>query len=76
MGGIHAGGFAWVGEHGPELVQMPGGSRITPNAQVKPVDWSGYRAGDDRPIVVNVQVDRKTLATAVARANQDYASRR
>jgi len=77
MGGIHAGGFAWVGERGPELVQMPGGSRITPNAQVEPVDWRGYGGGgDNKPIVVNLVVDRKVLATAVARANQDYASRR
>jgi len=78
MGGMIAGGLSLVGERGPELVQLPGGSRITPNSQVEKVELGGLSGGggSDRPIVVNLVVDRKVLATAVARANQDYASRR
>ena len=79
MGGLVPGGFSLVGERGPELVQIPGGSRITPNANVNPIGWSMGGVGgngNERPIVVNLVVDRKVLATAVARANQDYAARR
>ena len=77
IGGTIAGPqMAIVGERGPEIVRLPGGSNITPNPPVSQLDASSFGGGDNRPIVVNLVVDRKVLAQAVARANQDYASRR
>lgn len=77
-GGMVAGGLALVGERGPEVVQLPGGTRITPSYAVNPVSLGAGGAGtfSDRPIVVQLMVDRQVLASAVARANQDYAARR
>src|SRR5215471_5745889 len=84
------GGSIWstspviVGEHGPELVTLPGGSYVMPAQSSRQVEglgskvshlWNG-REGNDRPILVQVMLDRKVLAEGVARANQDYASRR
>jgi hypothetical protein len=67
--------MAIVGERGPEIVRLPGGANITPNPPVSALNWGGMN-GNDRPIIVQLVVDRKVLAQSVARANQDYASRR
>ena len=72
-------GNVLVGENGPEVVNLPGGSNVIPNGQlgsVSPVNWSGGGGANDRPILVQVMLDRKVLAEGVARANQDYAARR
>ena len=77
-GYVFGGGSVLVGERGPEVVNLPGGSNVIPNNQlsnVRPVGFQGG-AGNDRPIVVQVMLDRKVLAEGVARANQDYAARR
>jgi hypothetical protein len=77
MGGMVPGGVSLVGERGPELVRLPGGTRITPNSQIQPIGWSANQMnGNEQPIVVQLVVDRKVLAQAVARANQDYRARR
>ena len=79
IGGIVPGRqWSLVGERGPELVQLPGGSRIMPSYAVGSVmpAFAGVSGGSDRPILVQVMLDRKVLAQGVARANQDYASRR
>jgi hypothetical protein len=76
-GGMVAGNqWSIVGERGPELVHLPGGSQIQPNPSISPIDWGGMGYGNQQPIVVQLVVDRKVLAQSVARANQDYASRR
>lgn len=77
-GGMVAGGISLVGERGPELVQLPGGSRITPDYGVQSVPMNAVTTAghSDRPIIVQVMLDRKVLAEGVARANQDYAARR
>lgn len=70
-------GMALVGERGPELVHLPGGARVIPNGgTVQAVGYNRGGDGNDRPIVVQVMLDRKVLAQGVARANQDYAARR
>ena len=46
-----AGGLAIVGERGPELVGLPGGSSVTPNGSF------------GRPMVVNLQMDGRTMAS-------------
>jgi phage-related protein len=75
-GTIGAGGaLALVGEAGPELMQLPGGTRITPLQQgtVTPVDVSGFGGGD---IHVHVEIDRREIAHAVASQTADDRARR
>jgi hypothetical protein len=65
-----------VGEIGPELLYLPGGSSVIPNNQISQhLSLSGMM-GEGRPIVVQVMLDRRVLATAVAQANQDYLARK
>jgi hypothetical protein len=74
-----SGGLQLVGERGPELVSLPGGSHVFPNSQLNRVQPVGFRGGGgehEKPIIVQVMLDRKVLAQGVARANQDYAARR
>lgn len=67
---------ALVGEHGPEVVKIPQGATITPISQSR-VDYTSITSGaDDRPIVVQLHVNRRVLAEEVARANQDKLARR
>jgi hypothetical protein len=78
-GPVFGGGSVIVGEKGPEIVNLPGGSNVIPNnrlGDVRPIGYSREGGGHDRPIVVQVMLDRKVLAQGVARANQDYAARR
>ena len=75
-GTVGAGGtLALVGERGPELMQLPGGTRITPLQQgtVTPVDVSGYGGGD---IHVHVEIDKREIAHAVASQTADDRARR
>jgi len=65
MGGTVAGPIG-----SPQLIMAHGGERVTPVGQ------SQWDRATDRPIHVHVMVDRKEIAAAVARANQDYAARR
>ena len=61
-GGVMAsGGMALVGEQGPELVYLPSGARVTPNAG----GAGGAGVGGGQPIVVNLVVDGRKLATAI-----------
>ena len=78
-GYVFGGGPVLVGERGPEVVNLPGGSNVIPNGRlgdVTPIGFGGMNAGNDKPILVQVMLDRKVLAEGVARANQDYAARR
>ena len=73
------GGNVLVGENGPEIVRLPGGANVIPNSRlgdVQSLGLGGQNGGNDRPILVQVMLDRKVLAEGVARANQDYAARR
>lgn len=67
-----------VGERGPELVQMPGGTRITPlptgSRAVAPSLGGG--ASMLPPIVTHVYLDRRMIATAVAEDTADRKARR
>jgi hypothetical protein len=71
-------GMAMVGERGPEMVYLPAGARIAPQAHtnVNSVGSLGSGSVGNSPIVVQVMLDRKVLAEAVARANQDQRNRR
>jgi hypothetical protein len=78
MGGtFYGGGAAVVGERGPELVSLPGGSRITPLSTAGAiVPALGGASAAGRQTVVYVQLDRRTIATAVAQDTADQKARR
>lgn len=58
------GGLALVGERGPELVDLPRGSRVSTAAQTRR-RVSAMEAGDDRPIVVQFLLDGKMIEQAL-----------
>lgn len=60
------GGMAWVGENGPELVHLPGGSSVFSNSESRRME-----AGNGGPLIGHVtvqnEVDVEVLARRVAR---------
>jgi hypothetical protein len=58
------GGTALVGEAGPELLSLPGRSRVTPIL------------GGAVATTANFYLDRRLVATAVAQADADQRARR
>jgi hypothetical protein len=69
-----AGGLALVGEAGPELLQLPGGARVTPLAAGTSPPVSGAGGGGD--IHVHVEVDGRELAHVLARQTADRQAMR
>ena len=75
-GTVGAGGeLALVGERGPEVMQLPGGTRITPLAAgtVTPVDFGAFGGGE---LHVHLDVDGRELAHVVARQTSDQQAKR
>jgi hypothetical protein len=68
-GGVSRGGTALVGEAGPELVTLPGGTRVTPLPALGGAGLGG-------PMVANLYLDRRLVATAVAQRDADVRARR
>ena len=60
-GVMGTGGMALVGEQGPELVYLPSGARVSPNAG----GAGSAGVGGGQPIVVNLMVDGRKLAAAI-----------
>ncbi len=58
-GGLH-GGLRMVGEHGPELVELPPGTRVNSNADTERIMGSG--GGGIPAIIVQLAVDGRVLA--------------
>lgn len=54
----YKGGRTWVGEHGPELVDLPGGSKVYTNQQSKGM-------GSSKPIVLNVTIQGNVIGNEV-----------
>lgn len=71
-------GMALVGERGPEMVYLPAGARVVPQAVggLAGAGALGSDGGDTAPIVVQVILDGNVLAQGVARANQRKRARR
>jgi hypothetical protein len=61
-GGI-AGGMTWVGEQGPELLNLPYGSSVMSAGDSR--RRASSSGGSNQPIQVNLIVDGKTLASAM-----------
>lgn len=68
---FHKGGLALVGEEGPELVNLPRGSKVTPHGESMGA-LRGLSAGDDnRPIVVQFVLDGKVIEQSLIRRSRD-----
>lgn len=72
-GTILRSGTTMVGEHGPEILNLPRGSSVIPlsKSAVQPIDFSSVGSGDGSPKIFQLVVDRKVLAQAVAREGED-----
>lgn len=60
-------GLTWVGENGPELLDLPPGAQVhsNPDARRMAAGASGGGDGAAMPLTINLVVDGETLATAV-----------
>ena len=67
-----------VGEDGPELLQLPGGTRITPlpAPAIAAPSLSGGAPGGGSQTTANFWLDRRLIATAVAEDTADQQARR
>jgi hypothetical protein len=69
-GGIAAGGLALVGERGPEIVNLPGGSQVIPNSALRSVGLGSMSPApptilfDNRGAVIWEQAARQMMAYA------------
>ena len=63
LGGISHGGLALVGERGPELVNLPPGSRVYPNDS--PINVTIYSQGDPRSIAHGTEIGLRRAARAL-----------
>lgn len=70
MGG-NASGLRMVGERGPELVNLPIGSSVTSNPQLR-ADLSGAGGGSVRPVYVTINMPPGSDGDDVVRAIRDY----
>lgn len=57
-------GLTWVGEQGPELVQLPVGSRVNSNPDSMRMAGAGTNGGDT-PIIVQMVLDAAVVAEAL-----------
>lgn len=64
------GGVALVGEAGPELVDLPRGSKVTPHGPSMARLGAGG-GGDERPIIVQLQLDGKTVEQLLIKRTRD-----
>lgn len=65
------GGLSWVGEHGPELLNLPAGSQVIPHGRSMAMAGAG-----GEPIHVTVQLDGRVLGEVLAnRAAVDNRNR-
>jgi hypothetical protein len=71
---VRTGELTLVGERGPELVQLPGGSRVTPLPRPALSAASPVLAGVQT--TANFYLDRRLLGTAVAQDTSDRKARR
>lgn len=75
-----SGGFAVVGEQGPELARFPIGTHITPNRKTTsaqyPTHVPGAGAAGETIVHAHLHVDGKEMARTVVRAGQDAQARR
>jgi uncharacterized protein YbjQ (UPF0145 family) len=62
------GGMAWVGERGPELVNLPRGAQVIPNGPSMALAANGNGSNDNRRGDVHVQINGSGLSQAEMQA--------
>lgn len=55
------GGPTWVGERGPEILDLPAGSRVIPNNRVAAAIGAKSSGGDLQPVIVKFFLDGKMI---------------
>lgn len=68
-GGLHS-GLRMVGEHGPELLELPPGTRVNSNADTERI-MGGAGGGGGGTVVVPVYLDGRQIALATAEPMRD-----
>ncbi len=56
------GGLTWVGEEGPELVELPGGSRILPNRESVAAAAAMTAQASPAPIIQTIQTEQPKIS--------------
>ncbi|OLS51800.1 hypothetical protein BV392_07145 [Rhodovulum sulfidophilum] len=69
------GGLAWVGEAGPELVNLPRGAQVIPNHRLGSLGGGSVRMGDVHVSVAQTNADPRQIAEAVRRVSREEAQR-
>ncbi|PTW39248.1 hypothetical protein [Rhodovulum kholense] len=70
------GGLAWVGEAGPELVNLPRGAQVIPNDRLGSLGGGGgVRMGDVHVSVAGSSASPEEIAEAVRQVTRDEARR-
>ncbi len=72
-GGIRS-SLTWVGEHGPELVQLPAGSSVKSNPDS--MRMAGGQAGGIGPLLVQLLLDGRVLAERLIDPQREIVSQR
>jgi hypothetical protein len=62
------GGMTWVGEKGPELLNLPRGSQVIPNNKISS---SGVAAASQQPFVIQFVLDGKVLAQSMVKFQRE-----
>jgi hypothetical protein len=66
------GGMAWVGERGPELMEVPKGSRINTAAQSRQITQQPARVEYKPQITIQGNAAREDVDEALARGARDF----
>ncbi|MBL3576028.1 hypothetical protein JMK10_02565 [Rhodovulum sulfidophilum] len=69
------GGLAWVGEAGPELVNLPRGAQVIPNHRLGSLGGGSVRMGDVHVSVAQTNADPRQIAEAVRQVSREEAQR-
>lgn len=72
-GGLHS-GLRMVGEHGPELLELPAGTRVNSNPDTERI-LAGAGGGGGQPILVQLLLDGKVLAQQMVEPTRELVSR-
>ena len=71
-----AGRTTLVGENGPEVLSLPSGSRVTPLPPPSLLPSQLLGDGGRQPVIAQVFLDRKMIATALASYSADQQAAR
>jgi tape measure domain-containing protein len=74
-GTVAQGGLSWVGEHGRELLALPTGATVMSNSESNQSAMPWNNSSPGKPTVIQLVVDRRVLAQAVADEQAEQRAR-